>query len=71
MKVHKVEADWLEDGGPKDDWSRPVISAVSLITWESGSNEKHCLASKHSGSTQMCDYTSSLLNLHIRFISKM
>lgn len=37
------EADWLEKGEQKDDWTRPVMSAMSFTARESGSNVKHRL----------------------------
>lgn len=31
FKTRRLEADWLKDGGQRDYWYRPVMSAMSLI----------------------------------------
>lgn len=36
------EADWLEEGGQKDDWTR-AMTALSLTACESGSDVKNKL----------------------------
>lgn len=31
----RVKADWLKEGGQKDDWTRAMMSALSFIVRES------------------------------------
>lgn len=44
FKVHREEADWPEEGRQKDDWIRPVMSAMSLTGWES---DVKCILCSH------------------------
>lgn len=43
----EVEVDCPEEGKKKDDWTKPMRSAMSLMAWESRSDIKHRLATKH------------------------
>lgn len=45
----RVEADWLEEGGREDDWTKVMMSALGLTAWESGRDVKSRLAAKHPG----------------------
>lgn len=67
FKVHRLEANWLEEGKQEDDWTRGVMSALILTACENGSDIKNKLRAEHPGK-QMCDCRSSLLNLRINFI---
>lgn len=44
-----MEADWLEEGGREDDWTKVMMSTLGLTVWESGRDVKSRLVAKHPG----------------------
>lgn len=49
FKIHRVEADQLEEGRQKDDWTRAMLSALSFTAWKSESDVINRPAAKHLG----------------------
>lgn len=67
FKAHRLEADWLTEGGQENHWTRVMMSVLTLTAWETGSHVKK--KKGLTGSRHMSDYSSSLSNLCINFIS--
>lgn len=44
-----MEADWLRESVQEDDWTRTIMSAMTLTVWESGNDVKNRLAAEHPG----------------------
>lgn len=41
FNVRRVEAAWLKEGGQEGDWTRGMMSALSLTAWQTGSDIKN------------------------------
>lgn len=40
FKAHRLEADWLTEGGQENHWTRVMMSVLTLTAWETGSHVK-------------------------------
>lgn len=41
FKVSKVKADWLKEGGQEGDWTKAIMTALSLTVWQGRSDVKN------------------------------
>lgn len=47
VKVYRVEADWLKEGGQIDHWTAAMMSALSFTEWKRGREATNRPAAKH------------------------